>query len=535
MSESDVLALALAVVKRGGKARLIDEWNGADPAGWIPIEDAVASGQAFIVNVKATLTAFDLDTPELVESGERLRQWSESVALPTLLVSSGRENHQHLYIQTDDRAAVEHQAVTLGIGKDAHRHTKAIRPPLAPHRLGLQTALIVPLTVEKALEVLGPSEHDETRYKNLPPWLISVINDGDPEGKYSGRSPMALAVASGLRRCGYGFEYFRAAMTNPTNGCSTKYFALVNGEGTEDPEAFLVRVWEKSADQLSPKQIVADLENVRAQVMGAPWPGKTGNTDRAVMLALCELGTTSATTALAFGSRRIAEVAQIQDKTARKALSRLVDADWLVRVKASRLGDADTYRFGPTVDKMTALSTSPQLDIRTMCGTDDQLGDDRVLMHPVFRNGSGLGKNRGQTWLILKNAGRPMTALEIADTVGGNRRTVDRHLIELGKHGLAVKTGIRWEVSGDSRRLDELAVEFGTIDRAVRQAEQNERNREGFRTKMRLAGARQQSAADELTDEDKATIEAQVTEEIDRDIADEKRRRWESGEWPGIV
>ncbi|PXX66440.1 helix-turn-helix protein [Nocardia tenerifensis] len=407
-------------------------------------------------------------------------------------------------------------AIAFGVLKSAHR--KAIRPPLAPHRLGLQTALIAPQTVEEALGVLGPSEYDEPRYRERPAWLVSLISEGDTGGKYAGRSQMALAVASGLRRCGYRFEHFRGVMTNHRNGCSAKYFALAGGEGTEDPEAFLVRVWDKSADQLTPKQIVAKLDNVRAQIMVAPWRGKTGSTDRSVMLALCELGTTSATTALAFGSRRIAEVAQVQDKTARKALGRLVDAGWLIRVKASRLGDADTYRFGPEVDRMTALNSSPHIGKRTIWCTNDQIDNDRVLMHPVFRNGSGLGKNRGQTWLILKNGGRPMTAPEIAAVVDGNRRTVDRHLTVLAKHGLAVKTGSRWEAAGDSHCLDQLAIELGTIDRAVRQVEQNERNREGFRTKMRLDGARQEGAPED---------DPEFQRQFEEHLAEQQRRAHE--------
>ena len=64
------------------------------------------------------------------------------------------------------------------------------------------------------------------------------------------------------------------------------------------------------------------------------------------MLALCGLGIGSGTTMFAFGSRRIAVVAQAEDKTVRKALGRLAAGGWLERLPATKLGDADTYRFG---------------------------------------------------------------------------------------------------------------------------------------------------------------------------------------------
>ena len=68
---ADVLALAVEpLVKPGGMARLLNKDNSADPAGWLPIEEAAASGRAFFVELKETLAAFDLDTPELVQSGE---------------------------------------------------------------------------------------------------------------------------------------------------------------------------------------------------------------------------------------------------------------------------------------------------------------------------------------------------------------------------------------------------------------------------------------------------------------------------------
>jgi hypothetical protein len=371
---SDVLALALAVVKPGGGARLLNEDNSADSAGWVSIEEAAESGRAFFVELKETLAAFDLDTPELVESGELLERWARSERLPVMVVSSGRSGHRHLYVRCDDRRLVEAEALSLGIPKSAHR--RSIRPPLAPHRRGLQTALLAPETVAEALEVLGPSEQAEPRRKNLPEWLMTLINDGDTSNRYAGRSHMALAVASGLRIAGYDFATYRAVMAN--NPCGAKYHALIDGEGTEDPETFLVRTWEKAASQLTPEAILTEISNVRGAVEAAEWPGRTGNTDRAVMLALCELGTASGTTALTFGCRKIATVAQIEDRTARRALGRLVDAGWLERLNAAKTGDADTYRLGPKVDRKTALTPSPPIGDK--CGNYDQSDSDRVLL-----------------------------------------------------------------------------------------------------------------------------------------------------------
>lgn len=514
----NVLALALAVVKPGGGALLLNEDNTADSAGWVPVEDAAESGRAFLVELKDSLAAFDLDAPELVASGEALERWSRSEGFSVLVVSSGRDGHRHLYVRGGDRGPIEDHALALGIPKSAHR--RSIRPPLAPHREGLETALIWPQTVAEALEVLGPSEPGEPRRKNLPEWLITLINDGDTTDRYGGRSQMALAIASGLRGAGYDFAEYRAVMANRDNAGGAKYHALEDGEGREDPETFLSRTWEKAGNQLTPAEILAKISGVRVAIQAADWPGRTGNTDRTVMLALCELGTASGTTALTFGCRRIAHLAQVEDRTVRRALGRLVDSGWLEREKASKPGDADSYRFGPKLDKMTALTPSPP--VRARCGNNDQPDGDRVLLHPLFRNGSGLGKSAGRTWLILRGLGRPVTATEIAEAGAGERRTVDRHLNKLEQHGLANKSGTRWIASGDDRRLDELAVDLGAIERSELQAKRYARNREGFYMARRLKEARRAGSGAQAAAEPPSRYDDDDTE----GLAEEEFGRW---------
>lgn len=519
---ADVLALALAVVKPGGMARLLTKDNSADPAGWLPIEEAAVTGRAFFVELKETLAAFDLDTPELVQSGESFERWARSEGHPVLVASSGREGHRHLYVRCDDRQSVEAQALSMGISKGAHR--RSIRPPLAPHREGLETALLAPQTVGEALDVLGPSDYAEPRRKNLPQWLMTLVDEGDVGNRYAGRSHMALAVASGLRACGYDYATYREVMAN--NPCGAKYHALLAGEGNENPESFLVRTWEKAASQLSPEEILQRISDVRVAVEAAGWPGRTGNTDRAVMLALCELGTASGTTALTFGSRKIAEVAQLEDRTVRKALSRLVNARWLERSEATKAGDADTYRFGSKLDSMTALIPSPPIGDR--CGKNDQSDIDRVLLHPVFRNGSGLGKNTGRTWLVLGRFGRPMTAKELSEARTAERRTVDRHLKLLEKHGLAVKSGTQWTASGGDWKLDELAVDLGAAERSEMQAERYARNREGYFMARRLRDARLASSAGTSAEGDSPSRQSSDYDdgdEIDR-LSEAEFRRW---------
>ncbi len=466
--------LALAVVKPGGNALFVNEDNSTVDY-WVPVDKAAQSGMPFLVELKEDLAAFDLDSDELVACGEALEEWALSEELPAVVVTSGREGHRHLYVRSEDRAIVESRALELGIPATARR--RSIRPPLAPHRLGLQTALVRPETVEEVLDALGPPVIDEPATKELPEWLLKLIGEGDTQGKYATRSAMALAIASGLRGAGYDFHTYRTVMDNRDNAGGAKYHALEDGEGREKPDAFLARTWEKAANRLSPAEIVAELESARAAVMAGDWKGRTGNSDRAVMLALCQLGIDSGTTQFAFGSRGIALAAQVEDKTARKALGRLVAAGWLEKYTADQTGHADSYRLGHKAT-MTAHIPSPH---RAKCGTYGQIDPDRVSLHPAFRNGSGLGQGPGRTWLILRGMKGPSTAKEVAEASAAKSRTVGRHLKLLESHGLAVKDGKHWTAAGDVQRLDELAVAFGAVERGEVQAERYERNRLAFR------------------------------------------------------
>src|ERR1700757_2646624 len=161
------------------------------------------------------------------------------------------------------------------------------------------------------------------------------------------------------------------------------------------------------------------------------------------------------------------------------------------------------------------------------CGNNDQSDGDRVLLHPVFRNGSGLGKSTGRTWLILGGLGLPVTVKEIAEAGGDDPRTLRRHLSKLEQHGLAMKCGTRWKASGDDRRLDQLAMDLGAEEQSAIQAERYERNREGFRMAPRFKEARRASSVEASADAEPPTGRQPIgyDDEIERLAEEDERLR----------
>lgn len=335
---SDAETLARAVVKANGNAKLIDEDN--EGGEWVSLAEAVESGSAFLVEIKKSLIALDLDTPELVKLGKQAQHFAEDSGLPTLLVHSGR-NH-HLYIRAEQqKSIITDQLKQLGLPGYAFRF--AIRPPLSPHRSGLATALICPETVDEALAALGLPE--EPRY--LTQNEIKLLEEGDAEGRFDGnRSRMALSIAASFRLTGHSLDHFRAAMLNRENAGGAKAQELEDdGKNVED---FLRRTWEKAgnAEAFIPESVEEIVPQLRAAVEAASWRGKKGTTDKAVMLALCSLAESHMSTAPTFGLRKLTVTAQLGSvNTTRNSLSRLVEAGWITKKTYDSQADAHSYQL----------------------------------------------------------------------------------------------------------------------------------------------------------------------------------------------
>ncbi len=84
-----------------------------------------------------------------------------------------------------------------------------------------------------------------------------------------------------------------------------------------------------------------------AWVHAQEWKGKTGQTDRAVLIACCQRAeTANAKGVFRASSREVAELAQITHKTAQKSLKRLVQAGLLVMAGIAADSGAGLYSLG---------------------------------------------------------------------------------------------------------------------------------------------------------------------------------------------
>jgi hypothetical protein len=140
------------VIRPGGNALRIDEGNHG--LGWQPLEEAVASGQAFAVEVDPAILAIDADGKEM---GRIARSFADSLprrGIEPVLLASGRPGHRHIFARIPDRTTLQGvRDAAKAAGLDVRR---PIRPPLSPHRLPDQygPSLIRPTDPGAALRLL---------------------------------------------------------------------------------------------------------------------------------------------------------------------------------------------------------------------------------------------------------------------------------------------------------------------------------------------------------------------------------------------
>src|SRR5262245_56784554 len=127
MTEIDCLRLdfAQAIARPGGKAMLLTPENRSD--GWVPLEEAVASGRAYAVELAQDMFALDADSPVLRAQTLRLADQLHVAGLRTVLVESGRPDHLHCFARSADSLLLGAVAAEArGVGLNVPR---AIRPP----------------------------------------------------------------------------------------------------------------------------------------------------------------------------------------------------------------------------------------------------------------------------------------------------------------------------------------------------------------------------------------------------------------------
>jgi hypothetical protein len=466
-----VWLLAKAIVRPGGQALLINSDNSS--SGWVPIEEAVRSGAAFAVDVRAGILAIDADYPDGEARLHAVAQELRPEGLLSVIVSSGRPGHAHLFAvcgpttqRWTDRAK--------GLGLDVR---PTIRPPLAPHRLGLPVTLLDPVTEAEALCRLWMPE--EPRHA-LSERMQALLEQGDIGARYPSRSEVEAAIALEAANRRWAYADFRSAITSPTNRGGAKAQEIGRTRGTRAQEAYLQRTWLNAvlfsqrhpAVPGRPEAFVA-IQGIRDLATEVTWGGRPGRARYQVLLALLDIAERVGSLEFSASIRRIAEQAGVGKNPASSALQWLQVWGWLRRLPQGARKTSRWQVSRPPLEKGTVKLIPPS---------------DGIAIVPVSRGVQGhdaFGRG-GLNYLVWSrlHLEEPKTAGELVRMTGLALSSVYRALARMRAYQVAISSPGGWLRL--ERALDEIARELGLWGMGTRRRERHQHERRVHRIQTLL-------------------------------------------------
>jgi DNA-binding MarR family transcriptional regulator len=469
-SRPDAIRIALAVSRPAGRALLIAADNSG--ASWVSIEAAVASGQAYAVELRRDVFATDGDHVGAEAATAALARSLRARGLEPLVVPSGQPGRWHLFCRVASvelRRRLAQQAGRAGL--DVRR---CIRPPWSPHRLGLSVAGPTAAELEAAVAALGPRRSRTS----LSAATQRRLRHGDPAAPT--RSECDWSVALGWVNAGRDEDDLYQALMNPNNAAGAKTRELAERCGIREARRYVKLRYQRATAYVAANPPIATPTDARGEILAIydavdtmVWAGQTGDSDRAVFEAECllrlELGRLTASAS----ERQIAERAGMTRPTVAAARRRLQARGLLQRVPTDRRRThAATWRLCPPRATLghaylNAPNRGRQGMVKT-CTFD-------VWRHP--RTG-GLGKGCWRIWRLL-DLQECCSAEDLARDLDVHPSTARRRLTRLAEVGLARRLDDGGWV-GTQRSLDEVARELGVDAVGARQRARHDEERDAW-------------------------------------------------------
>jgi hypothetical protein len=474
-----VEAFARAIVRPGGNALLLRPDNSRDR--WVSIREAVHSGRAFTVEVDQDILAIDADSEELGRAAEALAADLRAAGHHPVLLASGQPGRRHVFVRISDPDVLANfRSRATSQGLDVRT---SIRPPLAPHRLGLEAKLLEPSDPQEALPALQTQRRVQPeRRRSLKPDMAILLALGDRDGRYPSRSHMIQALATAAVNAGWSESEFSEALLGPSNEAGAKVRAM----NLWDQKRYISRSWEVAKRFVMAHPAVRDraaaqdaIRGIGEMIQSTKWPGRGGATELTILKAHIEIALETSKLTYHADVRTLADKAGVVASTASRVNWRLVDAGWLKAPQTpQKKGEAHIWTLAAPngVLRNTPIS-SPEVAGGLHGNTQDSRGGVRTSdaesprpdanrNHDVFRWGGGLGKSTQRVFDGL-DPKDPAQVDDLAESLRMSKPIVRRYLRRLEGHDLAEDTDTGW-LRGP-RSLDEVAAELGMAGRGSQQ------------------------------------------------------------------
>ena len=404
------------------------------------------------------------------------------------------------------RSRLQRLLPSLDASPLADSWTVAIRPPLAPHRLGGASRIAAPADTPEALRTLqrpninGAAERllraitgrahvsvaGVARLRRQPTRrTMELLRNGDTTGRYpvTKRSGAEQAIITGLVNAGWTDEEIRAAFDDPANAGCAKYreraarSPAAGGKYLDDSIGNARRFTSERPPAAS--RAIQDLDELLAAAVHWSPGGRTGETDAAVLRAHARAARLARSRVYGLAWRTCAEWAGVSRKAVRAAEGRLAAAGWINREDGRTDGGSACWRLALAGDRVVSgYQSLPHGGV----GKETGIPTQQDAGHPLWHSGAA-GPGPRATWAALQAADGPLTAAALATATHHHRSTVGDHLRLLQGIGLAAQTPAGWVATGRSLddALGELPPDAQTA--AQRQRERHQRERAAWRAR----------------------------------------------------
>lgn len=318
------------------------------------------------------------------------------------------------------------------------------------------------------LRMASIQRHSQKQSHVLPPVADRVLIQRDISG-YASNSEAEFAACMSL----VAADYSDPDILRVFEAFSPPHYEKVGDRRFGQYVLNSARAYVERADQVTARSGIAHSSSYVQWAQSQPWPGRTGATDRAVFLALCERMRMERGMPFRASIREVAELAGVNKETAMNAIKRLLAQGIVCFSNGPYDGHAGASHYRLVLPE-EVITTRTVGVTYTPVGVNVRSSDTG---HDVWHS-RALGKSAQSCWAALCEAGT-LTVAELAARTGRTPPTIRRVLARLAEFGLAQADNKNWQVLDvASDALDRIALELGTSGRGEARTERHQEERQ---------------------------------------------------------
>lgn len=470
------------------------------------IEAAINDSSCFAVRPHANIVALDFDEPgDLEVTFKEITDFIKDTGGKPVVVASGTSGHRHLFCRIENEN-VHNEIRDFIAAKGVSRWLRVntfIRPPLSPHRNGLNVGLIEPSNEEEALRVLSK----DIKKRDLPEDTLRKIKYGLlNQSKYRSGSELTQAIVNSCYVSGYSFDETYALLSDTKNrgGSSLQY--RIKERGEVSAKVWLRLSYDKSARFIA-AQSIESLHRWSSMVLDLISKLEIHSKRKISLVKVFKAHVDVASRARSYrynaSVRQIAVISAVSSiVTVSRTNRHLEDLKIIRRINKGTKKNASCWELAFSDSFLSDTLSSPGCssgdtlgsllrkgNYQRGCGYDVSSGIH--FDHDVFRYSFDNQKGLGSSAAIILGCLQSSDGLRIAQIcrlTGFSRSTVARGLAKLERASLAKREGFRWEAAEGNldERLDEIAEERGLLGARGKQGEKYQEEREVYLSRYSL-------------------------------------------------